>query len=75
MAPSDVGKSAEERREGATALIVIGVALWFFAALVFFFLRAAFRVGHHRSFVAIIIVLALIGLGLIISGSRRRAAA
>ncbi len=75
MAPEHIGRSTEERREGGTALIIIGVALWFFAALVFFFLRAAFRVGHHRSFLAIIIVLALIGLGFIISGSRRRAAA
>ncbi len=75
MTREQIGRSAEERRESGTALIIIGVVLWFFAALVFFFLRAGFRVGHHRSFLAIIIILALIGLGLIISGSRRRAAA
>ncbi len=75
MAPSDIGGSAEERREGGTALVIIGVVLWCFDALVFFFLPAGFRIGHHGSYLAIVIVLALIGLGLISSGSRRRAAA
>ncbi len=63
-----------EGRESGTALAIIGVILWFFDALVFFFLPASFKTGHHAEFLAIIIGIAVLGLVFIIVGSRRRAA-
>ncbi len=62
-----------EGGESGTALAIIGVILWFFDALVFFFLPAGFKLGHQRVFLAIIIAIAILGLVLIILGSRRRA--
>ena len=67
------GNGAEERESGA-ALAIVGVILWFFDALVFFFLPAGFKLGHERVFLAIIVAVAVLGLVLIIVGSRRRAA-
>ncbi len=66
-------KASGEGGESGTALAIIGVILWFFDALVFFFLPAGFKLGHQRVFVAIIIAIAILGLVLIILGSRRRA--
>ncbi len=63
-----------ETHETGTALAIIGVILWFFDALVFFFLPAGFKLGHHAEFVTIIVAIAVIGLALIIVGSRKRAA-
>lgn len=72
--PDNPTPSPEERRESGAALTAIGVILWAFDVLVFFFLPAAFRRGHYAGFLTIVIVLAVVGLVLIISGSRRRAA-
>jgi len=40
----------EARRENGLALITIGFMLWFFDALVFFFMPAGVRLGHPRPF-------------------------
>ncbi len=63
-----------ERRESGTALGIVGVILWLFDALVFFFLPAGFKLGHQRGFLAIIIAIAVLGLVLIVVGAQRRAA-
>jgi hypothetical protein len=42
--------SNEERRETGLSLIVIGVMLWFFDALVFFFLPAGIKLGQQKGF-------------------------
>ncbi len=75
MAPKDLAEGPEERRERGTALIVAGVVLWCFAGLVVFFLPAGLKVGHRATFLAIVVALAIVGLVLIISGSRGRAPA
>jgi hypothetical protein len=67
-------EAPEDRRETGAALAIIGVVLWCFDALVIFFLPAGFRLGHQAAFLAIVIILAVAGLVLVISGSRRRAA-
>ena len=72
---ADADKRGEaERSETGTVLAIIGVILWFFDALVFFFLPAGFKLGHQAAFLTIVIALAVLGLVLIILGSRRRAA-
>jgi len=40
----------EERRENGLSLIVIGFLLWFFDALVVFFMPAGVRLGERRGF-------------------------
>jgi hypothetical protein len=42
--------SSEERRETGMSLITIGLMLWFFDALVFFFMPAGVRLGQARPF-------------------------
>ena len=42
--------NTEERRENGLSLIVIGFLLWFFDALVFFFMPAGVRLGEKRPF-------------------------
>ncbi len=69
-----VPENGSERRESGTVLMIVGVILWFFDALVFFFLPAGFKLGHQRVFLTIIVADAVLGLVLIIVGSRRRAA-
>jgi hypothetical protein len=44
----------EERRETGLSLITIGFMLWFFDALVFFFMPAGVRLGHPRPFAVLI---------------------
>ena len=41
---------SEERRENGLSLIVIGFLLWFFDALVVFFMPAGVRLGERRGF-------------------------
>ncbi len=60
--------NAAERRETGTSLMFIGLAVWVADLLVVFYLPAAFKVGQHALFVAIITVLAIVGLVLMISG-------
>ena len=64
--------NAEERRENGLSLIVIGFMLWFFDALVFFFMPAALRLGHPRPFVTLIGAAFLSGVVLIGIGMRLR---
>ena len=42
--------SSEERRENGLGLIMIGSMLWFFDALVLFFMPAGVRLGHKLPF-------------------------
>lgn len=74
MSPEHVPGSAEERREHGLALAAVGVVLWAFDVLVIFFFPASVKVGYRAVFLIIVIVLALLGLVLVISGSRKRAA-
>jgi hypothetical protein len=46
--------NTEERRENGLSLIVIGFLLWFFDALVFFFMPAGVRLGQQRGFMILI---------------------
>jgi uncharacterized membrane protein YqjE len=61
-----------EKREQGTAISFIGLAVLVVDLLVVFFAPAAFRVGRHVEFLALIVVLALIGFGLIWVGRARR---
>ena len=62
----------EERRENGLALIMIGFMLWFFDALVFFFMPAGLRLGHPRPFEILIGCAFLAGILLISLGMRLR---
>ena len=44
------GADSEERRENGLGLIMIGFMLWFFDALVLFFMPAGVRLGHPLPF-------------------------
>jgi uncharacterized membrane-anchored protein len=46
--------NTEERRENGLSLIVIGFLLWFFDALVFFFMPAGVRLGEQRPFALLV---------------------
>jgi hypothetical protein len=50
MSQSPAPKSSEERRETGLSLIVIGVMLWCFDALVFFFFPAGMKLGQQKGF-------------------------
>ncbi len=60
--------------DSGAVLTIIGVVLWFFAAMVFFYSPAGLKLGNHAAFVAIVGVLFVAGLVLIIAGARRRGA-
>ena len=64
--------NAEERRENGLGLIAIGVMLWFFDAMVFFFMPAASRLGQARPFALLIGSAFLAGAVLILVGMRLR---
>lgn len=66
------GVSAEVRRENGLSLIMIGFMLWFFDALVFFFMPAALRLGHPHPFEALIGAAFVAGVVLIWIGTRMR---
>jgi hypothetical protein len=66
--------NSEERRENGLGLIMIGFMLWFFDAMVFFFLPAAMRLGHPRPFVMLIGSAFVAGAALIAIGYRLRRA-
>jgi uncharacterized membrane-anchored protein len=51
IAPQVANDHSEERNEKGLSLIVIGFLLWFFDALVFFFMPAGVRLGQQRGFV------------------------
>jgi len=67
-------KSAEQKRETATSLMIIGWICWGFALLVMFFNPAAMRRGRLEMFYTAV-VLAVAGLVLNIVGYRRRSRA
>jgi len=64
--------NSEERRENGLSLIMIGFMLWFFDALVFFFMPAAARLGHPRPFEVLIGAAFFAGIVLILIGTRLR---
>ena len=66
--------STEERRENGLGLITIGFMLWFFDALVFFFMPAGARLGHPRPFEVLIGSALVAGAVLIWIGTRLRRA-
>jgi hypothetical protein len=47
---SATSSNNEERGETGLSLIVIGAMLWFFDALVFFFLPAGVKLGQQKGF-------------------------
>ncbi len=57
----DPATNPEERRENGTSLIVIGFMLWFFDALVFFFMPAGVRLGQQRGFAILTVTAFLAG--------------
>jgi uncharacterized membrane protein YqjE len=63
---------AQSRRETGTGLMFIGLTIWVADALVVFFLPAAMRLGSQSTFMAVIFVLALMGLLLIGTGYKMR---
>ncbi len=62
----------EERRENGLSLMVIGFMLWFFDALVFFFMPAAVRLGHPRPFALLMGTAFIAGVVLIAIGRHMR---
>jgi hypothetical protein len=52
---SHTANNTEERRENGLGLIVIGFLLWFFDALVFFFMPAGVRLGQQRGFIILLV--------------------
>lgn len=61
-----------DRNERGSSLMFIGLAVWVADLLVVFFLPAGIKAGMRNSFGGIISVLAVLGLVLMISGSRMR---
>jgi uncharacterized membrane-anchored protein len=47
--------NSEERHEKGLSLIVIGFLLWFFDALILFFMPAGVRLGERRPFALLIV--------------------
>jgi uncharacterized BrkB/YihY/UPF0761 family membrane protein len=62
----DANGSSEERLEKGLSLIVIGFLLWFFDALIFFFMPAGVRLGEQRPFA--ILTLAAFVAGAVVMG-------
>jgi hypothetical protein len=58
----------QSKKETGTSLMFIGLALWVADALVVFFLPAGVRLGSQKTFVAIILAMAALGLGLMGGG-------
>jgi lipopolysaccharide export LptBFGC system permease protein LptF len=69
---TNAASSLEERRENGLGLIMIGFLLWFFDALMFFFMPQAARMGHPRPFLALIGAAFVAGAALIAIGTRLR---
>ena len=60
--------NSEERRENGLSLIMIGFMLWFFDALIFFFMPAGVRLGHQQPFLILTIAAFVSGIVLIAIG-------
>jgi NADH:ubiquinone oxidoreductase subunit 3 (subunit A) len=63
---------AEEKRESGAGLVFVGLAIWVADLLVVFFLPSAVRMGRSTGFIAIVVVLFLLGLVLMIAGYVKR---
>lgn len=61
-----------DKQETGTALMFIGLAILVADLLVVFFLPSGYKVGRQSTFLAIIIVLALLGLIFLLTGYRKR---
>jgi drug/metabolite transporter (DMT)-like permease len=59
---------ALDKYETGTSFMFAGLAVWIASLLVVFFLPAAFKVGHHTTFISIIAVLVAAGVVLIATG-------
>ena len=62
----------QSRKETATSLMFIGLAIWVADALVVFFFPSAMRLGSQAPFLTVILVLAAMGLLLIGTGYTMR---
>lgn len=58
----------ESKRETGASLMFIGLAVWVADLLVIFFLPAGVKIGHRATFVSIILILAVAGLILGMTG-------
>ena len=58
----------QARKETGASLTFIGLAVWVADALVAFFFPSAVRIGRQGTFLTIILVLAVMGLALMLSG-------
>ncbi len=72
MAVQDISRSAEDRRETGLSLIIVGVMVWCFDALVFFFMPAGTKIGYQRPFAIITLSMLVVGLVLIGFGAHMR---
>ncbi|HVZ19221.1 MAG TPA: hypothetical protein VG897_19030, partial [Terriglobales bacterium] len=61
-----------ERRENGLGLIMIGFMLWFFDALILFFMPAGIRLGHRLPFELLIGSAFVAGAALIAIGMHLR---
>ncbi len=59
---------ALDKHETGTSLMFAGLAVWVASLLVVFFLPAAFKIGHHTTFISVIAVLVAVGVVLMASG-------
>ena len=64
--------NTEDRRETGLSLIVIGFMLWFFDAMIFFFMPAGIKLGHQRPFVILTVAVFLAGIVMMCIGSYLR---
>lgn len=62
----------QKERETGAGLMFIGLSVWVVDLLIVFFLPAGIKLGHQRAFLAIIAIIAVIGLILIAFGYSRR---
>jgi hypothetical protein len=67
-----VGKQEIERQDTGTAVMFMGLSVWVADLLVLFFLPSGYRVGRESTFLAIMMVLGVLGLLLILGGYRKR---
>ncbi len=69
---SESHELSSDRRENASALAVIGVALLVVDLLVIFFAPVSIKLGRGSVFMGLIVVLTVVGLGLVMIGRRQR---
>jgi len=64
--------NAETKQETSASLMFIGLAIWVADLLVVFFLPAGAKLESRSTFVSIIVVLAVLGLTLMLTGYFKR---